>query len=222
MKLSILIPTITTRYPQPAGRLIDELNAKAEGKPVEILGLLDNFIRSVGEKRNALLDMARGDYICFLDDDDDISDDYIHQILMGVESGADVIVWWQRTVHLGKNYEEMCDYDLDYEYKSGRMNKNFGLWQGKPPHTAAWKASIAKQCRFPDKDCGEDVDFAKQACILAKTQFKIPSVLTTYLFNSSKSETRGDGWRQRRLDGLLQKNSDEGEVLGKGPQGKSV
>ena len=85
------------------------------------------------------------------------------------------------------------------EYKSGALNANLGMWQGRPAHTHCWKSSIAKQCKFPDKDCGEDVEWVAQACALAKTEFQIKRILTYYKFDSSKSETRGDGWRQKRL-----------------------
>jgi glycosyltransferase involved in cell wall biosynthesis len=49
--------------------------------PVEHLILMDNKRRTVGEKRDALLRAAKGNYVAFVDDDDFISPDYVSLIL---------------------------------------------------------------------------------------------------------------------------------------------
>ena len=203
-KWSILVCSIPTRYPFPAGRLWEDLQqqvSKYDSK-VELIGLIDNFWRSVGEKRNSLVSMAGGEYISFIDDDDSVGPDYVERILGAIESGSDpdVITWWQRTIHVQKSlhpagYEELCDYSLDYEYTTMELCDDIGLWRGKPAHTHCWKASIAKKCKFPETDYGEDVAWVKQAHALASTEVKIPKVLTTYRFDAENSETRGKGCR---------------------------
>src|SRR5665213_3420706 len=90
MKLSILICSLQKRLNQLA-LLAEHLQKQAEGKPVEILWLGDNKTMSVGEKRNKLLAMAKGDYVCFVDDDDWVADDYIESILKGAEQKPDCI-----------------------------------------------------------------------------------------------------------------------------------
>lgn len=199
---SILVASITTRYPSPAGDLWAELQRQTEGKPVELLGLIDNFQRSVGEKRNMLLDMARGQYLSFLDDDDWIKPNFVEAILPRLAMDVDVVTWWQETQHIQQGYVEMCEYSLGFEYGTAKLCQSFGLWRGRPAHTNCWRSEIAKACRFPDKDCGEDVDFVRQACAIAKTEFRIPEVLTLYRFDSSKSTTKGDGWRMKALENL--------------------
>ena len=49
--------------------MIDNLSKQAEGKPVEVLWLGDNYQRTVGAKRNALIDLAQGEYFAFVDDE---------------------------------------------------------------------------------------------------------------------------------------------------------
>ena len=44
---------------------------------VEVLTELDDGTRSIGEKRNALVESAGGEYVCFVDDDDMVSSDYV-------------------------------------------------------------------------------------------------------------------------------------------------
>ena len=37
---------------------------------------------SVGEKRNKLINMAKGEYFSFIDDDDLVSEEYVDQVLI--------------------------------------------------------------------------------------------------------------------------------------------
>ncbi|SCM92825.1 Uncharacterized protein BWINRASL_01028 [Bacillus mycoides] len=50
--------------------MIDTLYEQAQNKPVEILVLLENKKRTTGEKRNILVEQAKGEYVAFVDDDE--------------------------------------------------------------------------------------------------------------------------------------------------------
>ena len=78
--LSILIPTIRERESKFT-KLVERL-AKLSGHSdfVEILGLWDNKFSTVGDKRNKLLSIAGGDFCVFIDDDDDVADDYFSKV----------------------------------------------------------------------------------------------------------------------------------------------
>ena len=69
IKLSILILSIPSRIKQ-LETLLEKLENQFDDDRVEILVMLDNKSFHIYEKRNELLDMARGEYLCFLDDDD--------------------------------------------------------------------------------------------------------------------------------------------------------
>jgi glycosyltransferase involved in cell wall biosynthesis len=56
---------------------------------VEFLAYVDNREKSIGYKRNQLLDSAKGDYIVFVDDDDMISPYYTQYILEGIKTNPD-------------------------------------------------------------------------------------------------------------------------------------
>jgi glycosyltransferase involved in cell wall biosynthesis len=58
---------------------------------VEVITEVDNKQITTGAKRNNLLNKAQGKYICFIDDDDHISNDYLRLILEAIESDADCI-----------------------------------------------------------------------------------------------------------------------------------
>ena len=68
-KLSILTPAVWTRPDTPA-KLADRVASLAGAEQVEHLVLFDDKKRTIGAKRQALLQISRGDYIAFVDDDD--------------------------------------------------------------------------------------------------------------------------------------------------------
>ena len=73
IKLSILILSIPSRIKQ-LETLLEKLENQFDDDRVEILVMLDNKSFHIYEKRNELLDMARGEYLCFLDDDDNVAE----------------------------------------------------------------------------------------------------------------------------------------------------
>src|SRR3990172_4807579 len=96
VKLSILVPTIPSRltnfYPN---LMIQLLNQTKDRSDVEILSLFDNKHRSVGHKRQALIDLAQGEYLTFIDDDDRIAQTYVRDILEALYTNpnADCVVY---------------------------------------------------------------------------------------------------------------------------------
>jgi cellulose synthase/poly-beta-1,6-N-acetylglucosamine synthase-like glycosyltransferase len=58
---------------------------------VEIIFKSDNGEMTIGTKRNSLLFDAKGEYICFVDDDDDVSDDYIKSIINALKDKPDCV-----------------------------------------------------------------------------------------------------------------------------------
>jgi len=172
MKLSILTPTIPGRESQLA-----ELQAKiaSQGGSVEHLALCDNRTRSIGAKRQALADIARGEYIAFVDDDDDIEDDYVSSILAAIESGADCITFDQRAIYNGQ--ESTISFGVkndDEQFKPG------GITLRAPWHVCAWKRDKVAGCLFGESNYGEDLIWCNQARKRIRTGYHIESVLHTY------------------------------------------
>ena len=108
MKLSIIIPTYNTN--EYLDKLIEQLRKQiVDG--VEVIVIDDgsdipypvkdyewlNVIRLVknsgvaGRPRNVGLDHAKGEYIAFIDSDDDVTDNYIEKILYKIQSNPDII-----------------------------------------------------------------------------------------------------------------------------------
>ena len=189
MKLSILTPACWERADK-LRTLRDELKSQIDQCPpgtVEHLVLLDNRTRSVGLKRQALVDAAIGDYIAFVDDDDWIAQDYVPSLLSGIESGADVITFEQQVfVNEHQNKVIMHLGAEDEVWKPGVAVTNRNAWQ-----VCAWKRSIAKIGVFPDIMDGEDHAWLRQIRPFAKTEHHIPHILHTYRFNSAQTLATG-------------------------------
>lgn len=189
MKLSILVPTVPNRletfYPRIMKVLLEQ--TKNTGS-VEILGFFDNKKRTVGEKRQNLLDLAKGEYLVFIDDDDRISEDYVDSILQAIKENpnCDCIVF-DCICKIENGPETYCKYGIEYEYKTVGQN-----WYGKPAHTMVYKSSIAKKHRYINSNYGEDMDWVKKAWKDIKNQVRIEKVLYYYdCKNKTTSETRG-------------------------------
>jgi hypothetical protein len=102
---------------------IYELTKQAEGKPVQLITLYDNRVWTVGQKRNRLLWMAEGEYLTFVDDDDEVAGDYVDTLLGAIDKarGADVICFRQTCHHADTGLVEECRYGLGLRYESGPM-----------------------------------------------------------------------------------------------------
>ena len=174
MKLSILTSTIPGRELQLA-ELIARLEAQIGSLPVEHLILCDNMRRSIGAKRQALADIARGEYIAFVDDDDDISSDYVASLLEAIKTGADVITFRQKAIYNGLESEVHFGINnQDEPFNAG------GITRRAPWHVCAWRRDVVADCIFGETNYGEDLIWARQARQRIRTGFHIDSILHIY------------------------------------------
>lgn len=182
--LSILIASIPSRM-EKARALYETLLAQSSDD-VEILLFLDNKKRSVGMKRQALLDLANGEYVVWCDDDDDVSYDYVPSIIAAISSKPDVVVWPFLVTINGGNEGIVLP-------SIAHMNKPIPEYEPpvtyRPPHhLCAWRRQIALKGKFPDKQHGEDFEWARQVWPYVKTQSEIPKRLYHYRWDKTVTE----------------------------------
>lgn len=164
--------------------LAREIERQTNGLPVEHLIFCDNKRRTVGEKRDALLRMARGKYVAFVDDDDGVSDEYVNLILHAAEDDPDVITFEQRATVNGA--QSVVQFKLGNP--NGPFNPN-GLTRRNAWHVCAWRRSLAVQSRFPASNYGEDWAFAAPLCALPDLrEVHIPKVLHFYRHDAALTE----------------------------------
>ena len=184
MILSILTPAVPSRWAQ-LQRLSDEVTRQIGGHQVEHLILMDNKKRTVGEKRDALLRAARGQYISFVDDDDWISPDYVEAITGAIHTDSpDVITFCQRATCNGQTGEIVFGLgNPNEEFKPcARAKRN--AW-----HVCAWRRQLAILSHFPATNYGEDWAFAAPLCgIAGLKELHIPRILHHYRHDIKTTE----------------------------------
>jgi glycosyltransferase involved in cell wall biosynthesis len=194
IKLSILILSIPERIESmkaAVNHLQEQANSTGQPKSVEILVMLDNRSKSISEKRNNLLQMARGKYIAFLDDDDAVSKDYMSKILTAIdENDTDCIT-----------FNQWCNIDgepMDVEFGMG--NPHGQLWRDedgflgnikRPPyHMCVWRREIAQSEKFNPmigengQSYAEDIDWLMRLYPKVQTEYHIQDALHGYIYNS--------------------------------------
>ena len=183
IKLSILIPTLPIRE-EMFYKLFNELQSQCRDLGVEI-GIDSREEVSIGAKRNDLLTKSKGEYVCFIDDDDTVSSTYIQDILTAIECKPDcvslrgVITWDGASPEL---------FEHSIRYNAYATTSNTIKYERYPNHLNTIKASIAKQFKFPEINHGEDQDWATQIhnSGLLKNEVYIDKVLYHYLFKPNK------------------------------------
>lgn len=180
--LSILIPTVPQRAAELA-TLLEIISPQTEGRPVEVLSLMDNCRRSIGMKRQALLDIAHGKYVAFCDDDDLVSDDYVATLCDMARVDVDVLCFNQLARWNGT--ESTVEFRINHEV-AGAFIPN-GITRRFPWHVCAWRRTLAQQCVFTDKNWGEDADWVAQAFELAQREAYSPKTLHFYTHTDEAS-----------------------------------
>jgi glycosyltransferase involved in cell wall biosynthesis len=194
IKFSILMLSIPERIESMTAavkHLQEQADAVGQGKAVEILVLLDNRSKSISEKRNDLLQMARGKYIAFLDDDDAVSKEYMAKILTAIDThdGIDCI-----------SFNQWCSINgepMDVEFGIG--NPHGQLWRDedgflgnikRPPyHMCLWRSTIAKSESFnpvygANGQSSEDIDWLMRLYPKTQTEHHIDDSLHGYIYSS--------------------------------------
>lgn len=180
MILSILIPSLRQRSAM-LDILLQELEHQIGDKDIEIL--VDRSGNTTGTKRNNLLHAAKGEYVCFIDDDDAVSHRYIDIITEALATKPDCVsLVGQMTVN-GKNPKQFI-HSVKYDKYFERNHIYF-----RPPnHLNAIRAEIAKAYKFPSKSFGEDTDWAMQICNdgAIKTEVEVSETLYYYQYKNAK------------------------------------
>jgi glycosyltransferase involved in cell wall biosynthesis len=187
---SVLIISIPSRI-EKLSKLYDFLIKQIGDLPVEVLCLIDNKAMTIGEKRNRMLQTARGKYLAFLDDDDMVSDDYISSIIYAIQNypESDVVAFNQHCTVNGKEF--MVDFDLNNNNEPAIMdaNGNYHNIRRKPFHMCVWRSIIAKNTPFQDISYGEDLAWIINLSMRCKKQYKINKVLHYYRYDDRTSES---------------------------------
>ena len=194
--LSVLILSITERLDM-ANSLFKKLDNLCQFVDVEILILTDNRKRSITEKRNNLLEIASGDYLCFLDDDDDVAENYFKELVpICRENKHDVITFNQDCDVNGFKFQVTFDHGnptegVDYNYL--REHPEYKV--KRPPwHICCWKSQLAKGEKFIEirnqyNESCEDAEWISRLTKKVQSSYKIEKSLHKYIYRSKTSRS---------------------------------
>lgn len=173
--LSILIPSVPERM-EYLNKLMMELNQQVQSKEVEILVLLENKKRTIGEKRNILIEQAKGDYVVFIDDDDRVASNYIENLCTVITSspGVDCIVF-DILVTFNEQFSKVCKYGKEFEY-----GEDDNYYYRKPNHLMCYSKKIASSHKFLNISYGEDDEWGERVSKDIVNQIRVPSILYYY------------------------------------------
>ena len=152
----------------------------------EIIAMADAGLIRVGHKRNMLKSWANGDYLCYFDDDDEPSKNYIPAILKAIETGVDVITF--KAIHY-ENERKIFNVDFGdhgHDRDDDKTHTAFRL----PNHLCVWKRSLANRTQFPNISFGEDGQWARKMNRWIRSTHKIDEVLYHYWFSHSGTRTQ--------------------------------
>lgn len=183
MKLSILICTLEKRKTL-FNVLLHHLKSQIKDKKtVEILSNCDNGEMTIGEKRNKLLEVAKGDYVCFIDDDDWVDENYVSLILEALESYPDCV----QLIGV-MNTDGFNQRRFEHSISHGRYQDLNGVYYRPPNHLNPIRRDLALMFKFPEKDFGEDTEWAMQVKRSAILQREAPldKVIYHYRYKSRK------------------------------------
>jgi len=165
MKLSILICTVPQRE-EMLNDLLSHLSSQRTSK-VQIIWNQEMNI-TTGEKRNWLINMAKGDYTVFIDDDDWVPEYYVNEILQAIETKPDCVGMRGYMTTNGATRE-------NFEIKLGHPFKLInGIYLRYPNHISPIKREIAELVKFPHKSNQEDYAWS--------TEIKNRNLLKTEVF----------------------------------------
>jgi len=194
MKLSLLIPTTSDRENYFADimsqlckqvKILSDKTHEDYWRHVEILKDPRDKSFTIGEKRNSLLFAATGEYLNFLDSDDQVSDDYLETVLEGIENKPDCLSLRGIMTTDGER-PEIFEHSL--KYQEWRETKNEIKYERYPNHLNCIRSDIAKQIKFPEKNFGEDHAWSKslhESGVL-KNEFYIDKVMYYYKYMTKK------------------------------------
>lgn len=188
MKLSILICTVVgreTSCEKIINELVNQISKNNLHGQVEILVEIDDCKITVGTKRNILKNKASGEYICFIDDDDMVSEDYLSEIFLAIESNPEIITFQVQRYKNG-NLDEVYIPNIHIgNLKSGNITFMRNLL-----HLCPHKKHLVDKISFPDKNFAEDFEYSMALANLSPKDCRIDKNLYLYYFSEKGTLTQ--------------------------------
>lgn len=130
---------------------------------------------TIGEKRQMGLDKALGEFVIWLDDDDDISPDYVETLLRLAYDTPDVITF--SNLSRFDSYWCVIRMSLKHEYDE---QVRPGIINRRPYHVCGWRRRIAQTVKFPPLNKDEDTTYIAELLPKCKVEQHSENILHEY------------------------------------------
>lgn len=203
MKISILIPTIPSRESSLNNLLkilLPQMSTFTSSKDydnnitilkyhnfdVEIIVCSDEKKITTGEKRNCLLKIAKGKYVIYIDDDDEVPDYYIREMLKACDLDSDCFAINGKMTTDG---QKEIKWRLSKDYDNITIKENgVDVYLRKTNHITGVKRELALLAPFPNKSNAEDKGYSDALNPFLKTEYKIELPMYHYKFSTKNKE----------------------------------
>lgn len=189
VRWTIGIPSVPARRTL-RDRVLQRLDRQlAKYNDIELLVLEDNRMRELGPKRQAIVDIAQGEYVNFIDDDDLISDHYI-DTLYPLLDGVDCVGFTGNISIEGSAWKNVF-----YSKENGFDNKPDGYYR-PIQHLTPVRTELARQVPYRGHR-HEDSNWAKDMIKkgLLKTENKTDEMI--YCYYSTRVKNRIGVWKDK-------------------------
>lgn len=209
MKLSIIIPCL--KRDALVERAIRSIGG---GRPnVEMEFVVVEGMSPVGRARNAGLSRATGDYVAWIDGDDEVTSDWLAEIVRAAEQGVDVIVFdavavgWRRLKDLVYGGSENPDPDevVRDVWRNARLQGH--LWR------IVSRRELWQGLRFDEQTIAAE-DFLILPFLMARAGriAYLPKKLYRYVRNEKSVMNEGGREREIRLISVALERCDRSEL----------
>jgi len=158
--LDILICTLPDRrhkFDRVYGNIMNQVKTGSYETNVHVI-YDDTKEISIGAKRNRLMNESSAEYVCYVDDDDDVSQDYVRSLLAGIGNCEVDAVAMRGSMMVGGGSWKRFEHDLKHNMYTS--NPDGTMYYRPPNHLNPIRRSIAIRYPFVDESHGEDTDYA--------------------------------------------------------------
>lgn len=184
MKWQILIATIQDRHDQFVAlksELERQISLLENPNDVEILFDLDNREKSIGKKRQDLLERSTAEYINYIDDDDFPSPHYVKNIYQSLLTGCDCVGMIIKMTTDGKKPQTCCH---SLRYRKWDDKRDGFDYVRNVTHFNPVKRSLAVKVGFSDVRWGEDKVYSDKLTTLCKQECFVDEPLFHYRYTT--------------------------------------
>lgn len=138
---------------------------------------------SIGKKRERLSQQATGKYLCFLDDDEDISPNYVETLVRLCQQDKDVVTF--RSFIKNDFYWSVVDMRLGSDNEEATPDK---IIKRNAWHICPVKSKYAKMYKFDDSNYSEDWTWMEKVLKHCQSEAHTDQILHSYQHSAKTSE----------------------------------